>query len=359
VRSRVLYVDADLEKLAEFHRAFGDRFEVSPAGSGAEGLAAAEKARFAVVVVDQRLPDMSGAEFLERAKDIQPDAALMVVTANATFESAVDAINRAQVVRYMRKPWTTFEMIQALDEGVRLHGRRVQNRELEARLRREERNAAIGQLTSGLIHDLRNIAGVLGMIDLLESEWDQGSDVSDLIELLELGREKYRALLGTLRFVGTENVEAALDMGSHDVADVVKQAFRLTRQLPAVRSLARFSIDVTEARAVIDPSVLFHAVVNLVKNAAEACPPERGEVMVRCTRDEDGVRIIVEDNGPGISAELREKIFAGFHSTKGASGTGLGLLVTRRIVDGHGGRLEHANREDGGSAFSIVLRHAR
>jgi signal transduction histidine kinase len=112
------------------------------------------------------------------------------------------------------------------------------------------------------------------------------------------------------------------------------------------------------------PGELRQIVTNLVANAIEATPPE-GKVMVRvhpakCFRSrQEGYRIVVADNGPGIPLQHRKKLFEAFYTTKGDRGTGLGLWITSQLVQKHGGVIRLRSRcvpdQSGGTVFAVWL----
>src|SRR5438045_404659 len=108
----VLYVDDDALNLRVFDRHFGQRFRVFRCSSPSEALMLLEQRRgeIGVVVSDQRMPEMSGVELLERARTLAPHATRMLVTAYADLQAVVDAVNRGQVTRYFVKPWDRAEM---------------------------------------------------------------------------------------------------------------------------------------------------------------------------------------------------------------------------------------------------------
>jgi signal transduction histidine kinase len=91
---------------------------------------------------------------------------------------------------------------------------------------------------------------------------------------------------------------------------------------------------------------------NLLTNAAQARPD--GQIQIRATRDGEGVRIVVEDDGPGIPEEVGDRLFDLYFTTK-SGGTGLGLAIARRFVERHGGTLVHLRERKPGAAFQVTL----
>jgi signal transduction histidine kinase len=117
--------------------------------------------------------------------------------------------------------------------------------------------------------------------------------------------------------------------------------------------------DATVGRVFLDPKGIHRCLLNLVCNAIDACMSEQDEgkgnlVRVTTKRESDGALTFqVSDSGCGMSETVQEKILAGFFSTKGAKGTGLGLLITQKIVQGHGGTLCVDSEPGKGSTFTI------
>jgi signal transduction histidine kinase len=108
----------------------------------------------------------------------------------------------------------------------------------------------------------------------------------------------------------------------------------------------------------METSGIHTCLANLVSNAIDACKTskkERGTVILRVKRGEGTTVFEVEDNGCGMEAEVKEKVFTSFFTTKGLGGTGLGLLVTKKIVREHGGRIGLESEPDRGSCFRIEL----
>ena len=235
-------------------------------------------------------------------------------------------------------------------------------RRLEKQLVQSERMAAIGQTSATIAHAIKNIVGGLkgGMFvvnkgfelsnqDYLQNGWDMVqrnvSKISSLaMDLLTYSKERkpeYRL--------------AQVNEVAGEVVDLMKaraEEFKVNLILDATDGLEPVAMDV---------SGIHQCLVNLVSNAIDACWPEicgheRGQVVVRTCRHPDwAVCVEVEDNGCGIEESDKEKIFTTFFSTKGADGTGLGLMNVQKIAREHQGRMEVESVLNKGSVFRLLL----
>ncbi len=139
----ILHVDDEEDNLETFDMNFGDRFELAAADGGEKALEMMAERKFSVLVVDQRMPGMTGLEFLEKAREIQPEAIAILLTAYRDIEVVVEALNSGLVHRYVQKPWDRREMVVVLDQALELFGVKDENRRLVARL--EELNRYLGK----------------------------------------------------------------------------------------------------------------------------------------------------------------------------------------------------------------------
>jgi len=106
----VLVVDDEPDILQSFRFNYGEDFDVLTAESGARGLEVLAAHDVAVIVADQRMPHMSGTEFLERSMDVRPDAIRIILTGYTDVDALVKAVNMSQIYRYVTKPWSTEEL---------------------------------------------------------------------------------------------------------------------------------------------------------------------------------------------------------------------------------------------------------
>jgi signal transduction histidine kinase len=106
----------------------------------------------------------------------------------------------------------------------------------------------------------------------------------------------------------------------------------------------------------MDSFGIFRCLLNILTNAIEACPPDHGEIIIKSSLSPEGRCIIeIADNGPGIDQDTIDKIFSVFYSTKGGKGTGLGLAVTKKILDEHGGKIWLSSIPREGTSFYVEL----
>lgn len=219
-----------------------------------------------------------------------------------------------------------------------------------------ERYATPGLLAASVAHDLNNVLAIvsagIGELGLELDARDRAEVLADMTAATQRGAELARRLSRAGRSGSTDASEV-------DLARVVREAVELLRHHRAARGRNIEVVAPSPACAVVQPAWVHQIVTNLAVNALEATP-ERGHVRVRVEGDaRTGIRIDVEDDGPGVPESMREIIFDPFFTTK-PDGTGLGMLSVRACVDMHGGDVEVGKSADlGGALVRAVLRGAR
>lgn len=235
-------------------------------------------------------------------------------------------------------------------------GRAVEERERE--VVRSERLAAVGKMAAMITHEVRNPLSSIGLnAELLEEEMAELAAGDEAVELCRaIGREVDRLTAITEEYLSFARLPTPrLAPGS--VVAVIDDLARFVRDDLAARGV---TLTVTHAPelppAMLDEGQIRQSVLNLVRNAAEAVAGRgHGHVTIRTHADGDEVTIEVADDGPGVPADLRARLFDPFVSTKDG-GTGLGLALTHQIVRDHGGAL---TLEDGGPGATFVIRLPR
>jgi signal transduction histidine kinase len=366
----ILYVDDDAANLTVLEAVCAPELSIVTASSGREGLALLEKHEVAVLLVDQRMPGMTGVDVLERARALRPDTVRLLVTAYSDLGEAVAAINRGHVERYIRKPWEPEELRTHLRDALAMYRMRRRVAAMERRLVEVERVYALGVVAASVAHELRNPLGVL----VPSLELSKGLALR-LAEGVRSGRTqglgeaaaRLGELLGTAALVTDQMVEITrgMELGHRrtsgtrgcDLGEVARLTLRMLRAEAQFRAEVIAELDEVPLVAG-SPAQVSQVMRNLVLNALQAFPratPDVNRVIVRVRRDERGVALEVEDNGPGISEEAFARIFDPFFTTKEDGGTGLGLAISRRIVEELGGRLDVHTRVGVGTRFTVSL----
>lgn len=251
-------------------------------------------------------------------------------------------------------------MLQYQETAERLAETNRQLEQAQAEARRSERLAALGQLSAGLAHEIRNPLGVIkGSAEMLTQKLGQSDPLAtELAGYISTETNRLSALV--TRFLDfarplhadltPAGISAVLDRALNDVAQFWKGA--------PVQVEKRYEADLPLVP--LDEALCEQAFVNLVQNAYDAMSAEGGGVLrveaVKARRETreggstEGVEVRIADSGPGIPKELREQIFNPFVTTK-KTGVGLGLSIVSKIIDGHHGsiRIENSN---GGAASS-------
>jgi len=253
----------------------------------------------------------------------------------------------------------TFERIQSEAERRRL-GEEVlegQRKEMEARLRVNERMAALGAMVSGIAHDIRNPINFVSLaLDHLSDKKQRGKRKEH--EIRDLFADAHSELVRV-----NEMIQGLLDYGRSHASKLevenaseilVESRNEIIRQHPnEERCISLEGVD--DAFPILaDRHHLFRALVNLLENALEAGGPEG---LVRAglgyqTKNKSGILLWVEDSGPGIAEENLAKIFTPYFTTN-KSGVGLGLTLTQKWVNEMGGKIQVYNMPRGGARFEL------
>jgi signal transduction histidine kinase len=242
------------------------------------------------------------------------------------------------------------EQLQTLLPEIEQVVERLQQRERE--VLRAEQMAGVGQLAAGVAHELRNpLTSVKLLVQTNREEAEaRGLPVEDLSIIEQEIRRMERCLQNFLDFARPPRLQRRL----FDLAAVVQRTFALVggraqKQLVTLD----FQAPAEPIRVEADPEQLHQLLVNLALNALDAMP-HGGTLSVELTRTDGQAELHVLDTGAGVAPEILPRLFQPFASSK-ETGLGMGLVVSRRIAESHGGTLTAANRPGGGACFTLCI----
>jgi len=232
--------------------------------------------------------------------------------------------------------------------------------EVQGELARLARLNELGEMASTLAHELNQPLAAIanytqGCVRFLK-DMDDGVAGRIREALEETAKQSLRAG-GIIRHLREFVTHGATDKTPEDIRGLIEEAGALalvgSREM-GVRSVFEFTAG--DSLALVDRVQIQQVLMNLMRNAMEAMRnSERRELIVRTSLDDDGyVAVEVADTGPGISDEIADRLFQPFVTSK-ASGMGIGLSISRRIVESHGGEISVSRNENGGATFRFTL----
>jgi len=374
----ILIVDDEKPNLTVLRNFLEAGYRVYEAQAGNEALAIARTTALDVIIADQRMPEMTGVELLEKLRDFKPDVAGIILTGFTDPPALISAINRARVFRFLKKPWQPDDILEAVRQAsehvyqtraiqrlVALLAKRtdeldaslVQIRRTQSHLLHLERLGTMGKLAAGVVHDLRNLMVSLGYV---ESVLQQRSIAPDVLESVQVGMQGVGNLIHTLEAMhqfargGILNIEKSILQPSL----VVHDALAIARMDMGFRA-HKVAVNIEEGLPPVhgDRQKLTQVLVNLVRNAVQATAQWR-QIGVEASRKNGHVVFAVEDEGPGVSPDMKENLFKPFVSSKGEGGMGMGLYMAKLIVDSHQGEIAVLDRPQGGARFEVRLQPA-
>jgi len=283
--------------------------------------------------------------------EITREAIGYLVLRNMFFFLAAMVVNRfAQQSRHQT------QLYRELAERLAETNRRLEQAQAEAR--RSERLAALGQLSAGLAHEIRNPLGVIkGSAEMLTQKLQASDELSrELAGYISTEVNRLSALV-TEFLDFARPLHAQLQPGS--VTAVLDRALEIVAfrwKGKPVRVERHYEDGLPQVP--LDESLCEQAFLNLVQNAYEAMEEHGGTLRVEArmatVNGREGEQLVLADTGPGIPDALREEIFNPFVTTK-KTGVGLGLSIVSKIVDGHGGSIRVENSAQGGAVFTLFF----
>ena len=229
---------------------------------------------------------------------------------------------------------------------------------LQKQMQLRENLAALGELSAGIAHEFKNaLATISGYAQMIHSDPAAPDTAENAGKILDQTRSVTHVVTEFLRYA------RPLDISAERV-DLIPLRDRVVCEIQELFPAVEITVVGTFAEVAGDEGLLRQALLNLVRNAAEAasahsqnpCVTVRGELTA--ASPELSQRILISDNGPGISPAALPKLFLPFFTTK-ATGTGLGLAVVQKILLQHGGQIEARNLDQGGAEFILTLPAAR
>ena len=328
-----------------------------------------------VIMTDQRMPEMSGVEFLHKVRDQHPDAIRLLFTGYADIRAVIDAINQGSVYRYITKPWDPDELQTVIREACDRHDLLAERQRLLTELRTkneelERANALKQAFIEVASHELRTPLTILsGLVGLSLRVQSLGEPLKDWLKRIDQAGQRLQTLVNQLvTMLEAKKFDRPLEKKTVELAGLLRQSVDDVKPFTELRkqaldlniqdNLGSIELDELKVRDCIN-----HLLLNAIKFT-----PDSGTIRLAAWRGDDGsATIAVTDTGIGIDATAKKQLFEPFftgydvshHSSGqfeyGRKGIGLGLSVVKAFVEMHGGAIDVSSEVGKGTSFTIWL----
>jgi signal transduction histidine kinase len=350
-------------------------YEVTGVEKGTEALEVIKDGNFNVIITDIKLPDVGGMSVLELAKEINPDVAVVIMTGYASVETAVNAVNEGAYA-YFVKPVNMDEMKTAIVNALRQQRLSRENKRLvddlqlsnkllfEANRQLRAATEAKSIFLAHMSHELRTpLNAVIGFSDLLlggVAGKINNKQRQCLEDILSSGKHLLSLINDILDLSKVEAGKIDIRPESLRLADVVDDA--VTTVKPMIdESKHELAISIAEDLPPVygDRNRLKQILLNLLSNAIKFTP-DGGKISLETSREDDFCKVSMVDNGIGIRKEDQTCIFEPFTQLdtqpgERKQGTGLGLALTKQLVELLGGKIWVESEYGKGSQFSFTI----
>ncbi|MES3036891.1 MAG: hybrid sensor histidine kinase/response regulator [Bdellovibrionota bacterium] len=354
----VLCVDDEIDNLEALERVFRKKYNVLKASSGPEALQLLQSSQetIALIITDQRMPEMTGVELLQEVQKLRPETMRILLTGYTDLESVITAINDGQIYRYLTKPWDPVDLVQTVDSAVEKyylrHELQEKNRSLEAAyLELQSLDKAKSNFMILINHELKTpLTSILNFTYLLQ-DTAMSDEQKSYLQKVSNSSEKLKKIIDDVLLImrsETGKVEAK------------KQTIKLEHFLGSMRSFfekqmekksVTLKLDLQVKEIVSDETFLSQVFSRVIHNAIKFSTAN-SEILVRSQLlGTDKVRIDIKNVGPSIQEGAIEKIFKPFHLEENvlnhSQGMGLGLSICQTLLKHLGSGLQVKNLPDG------------
>ncbi|MFC2003751.1 response regulator [Chloroflexota bacterium] len=346
-------------------------YDVVAVANGQEALDKASQLQVRVVLSDIRMPGMSGVELLRKLTADHPDICIIMATAVADTQTAVDAM-KLGAYDYISKPFNQDDLVMRVRKAIEKLELAVKVREsameLELALRdAQAANQSKSAFLASMSHELRTpLTAILGLTEVLQEEYFgkvNNKQKEYLSDIYESGQHLLSLINDILDLAKIEVGKMELERGPVVVKELLENSLVMIKEKAGNHSI-KLEIDLApEIEGLTmqaDDRKLKQIIFNLLSNAAKFTP-DRGHIQLSAKCEDGKLVVAVTDTGIGIPPEKQESVFDEFYQAESGlkdktPGTGLGLSLSRRMVGMHGGEIWCESEGDGkGSRFVFTL----
>jgi len=342
-------------------------YQVSEAENGKDALDIFRKIQPPIVLTDIKMPGMDGIELLQKIKNENPETEVIMITGHGDMELAIRSLKN-EATDFITKPINVDALeiaVQRAKDKIIIREKLQEYTENLEKLVHEKTElqshlASLGLMIGSISHGIKGLlTGLDGGMYLLDSGFakDNQDRIKEGWEIVQLMVDKIRKLVQDILFYAKERDLKRERIDALGFADELAMVVEPKLKGLDIEFVKDF--DAKIGKFEVDAGYVHSALINILENAVDACTREKAKkshkVIFGVRQESKNIIFDVFDNGIGMDRETREKIFTPFFSSKREKGTGLGLFISNKIIEQHGGRIEVQSTVGEGTLFSITI----
>jgi two-component system, sensor histidine kinase and response regulator len=368
----ILYVDDEESNLKGFRSIYFTEYIIHTATSGPDALNILANHDVHIIITDQKMPGMTGVQFLSNTLSKYPDPIRIILTGYSDIEVLMKAINECGIFRYLTKPWNEVEMNMTIKQALDTYCLRKENGELikaltEANATLEEkvkmRTQKIEELISTVAHDLRSpLNQIRALLHLIELEFENIDPVQKgYNDMIFQAADRLKTMINRILDINAiEHREINVKIERVNLTELIHDATSQVSKLCLEKDL-KITVKTAhgDTHARVDSGYLLQVMENLLSNAIKFSPPHKN-IYIETENNHSTLKVIVRDEGPGLTDGDMKLIFQKYQqlSAKPSSGedsSGLGLYLSRKYIENMNGKIWCESKTGNGASFIIEL----
>ena len=368
MEKKILLVDDEEDIREVVHLSLADMgYQVLEAEDGDEALRIFQKVQPPIVLTDIKMPNMDGIELLQKIKRENPETEVIMITGHGDMDLAIKSL-KYEATDFITKPINVnvleIAMQRACDRIITRQQLKEYTESLERLIREktklQDHLSSLGLMISSISHGIKGLlTGLDGGMYILEQGFAKGNqgEITDGWEVVKQMIERIRKMVLDILFYAKERDMRWERIDALSFAEEVAKVVE-----PKIRSAGiefEKSFDLKIGEFEINAGYVHSALLNILDNAADACSRDKSKQKHKITfevkQDKGHIIFDIADNGIGMDDETSEKIFTPFFSLKGEKGTGLGLFISNKIIQQHGGEIIVKSKLGQGTRFSVKI----
>ncbi len=368
MEKKILLVDDEKDIREIVHLSLADLgYQVFEAEDGNEALRIFQEAQPSIVLTDIKMPNMDGLELLQKIKRENPETEVIMITGHGDMDLAIKSL-KYEATDFITKPINVNVLEIALQRVRDKILTRQQLKEYTESLERligektelQDHLSSLGLMISSISHGIKGLlTGLDGGMYILEKGFARGNQgqTTEGWEIVKQMVERIRKMVLDILFYAKER---DLRWERIDALSFVEEIAKVVE--PKIRSGGiefENDFDPTIGELEINAGYVHSALLNILDNALDACSRDKSKLKHKITlkvkQDKDHIIFDIADNGIGMDGGTSEKIFTPFFSLKGEKGTGLGLFISNKIFEQHGGEIIVKSKLGQGTLFRIKI----